>query len=84
MTSSIEKMSIKKALKRSNLVDHSEKGASVLIKFVSKTGQQDETEFDLYSDHKWAELEELWSSMYNEMGAEENSILCIEDRGFLN
>lgn len=52
MTSSIEKISIQKALKRSNLVDHSEKGTSVLIKFVSKTGQQDETEFDLYSDHK--------------------------------
>lgn len=84
MTNITTKMSIQEALKQSNLENYSKNPTSVLVRFLAKEGQEDETEFDLYSDQKWSELGELWSSMHNEMGAEENSILCIEDRGFLN
>lgn len=55
--------------------------ASVLVRFRNRSGLDDETELNLYTDRKAQELNELWDSLYDEMNAEPTSILsvCLTD-----
>lgn len=51
---------------------------SVLVNFVNKELDDDQTEFDLYSQNKEQELVELWNSVYAEFTTDVRNVISVE------
>ena len=55
---------------------------SVNVRFLTRTGREDETQFDLY-DEKENELCTLWLQMHDEFEADFNSVIAVEALGYI-
>lgn len=77
-------MKIKAAIEQMTWISGEAVPTSVLVQFRNNEGMLDETELDLHSVDKESELEELWETLFAELGAEEDSVISVEDLGYLN
>jgi len=64
-----------------NIVPH--EPTTVSVRYKTKDGTLQKTEFDLYADDPETELADLWERMCCELGSERDAVHAVEAYGYI-
>lgn len=80
-------MTIKSAINKAkssytwSIVPH--EPTTVSVRYKTKDGMMQETEFDLYTDDPEMELADLWERLCGELGSGRDAVHAVEAHGYI-